>query len=299
MSGPATLLVVIGALYLLECIVAVPGGLVAFRGTARASWRLLGGGFRIGTRGTRLHFVPLLPWESGLLFAGGEADLAPNRTSPPREPGTSAPDFDIAAVRERIAGFRAATAALRVDAVAMFALVFIVSPAIVQLLGWDASWPFVAVAVIVIAGFIVGDHRRAHADLFPETRAPIGTLVTLALSPASAMRACDPLAREVLARRHTLAVACVLCPSAEFERIAAGCVRAWRRGEPPLPTAEAFLTSQLGDLGRLAAAPERRDASARSYCPSCLAEFVVESGACEECGGVGLEPFGERVATHA
>lgn len=294
MSGPAALLVVVGALYLLECIVAVPGGQVAFRGTARASWSVVTGGFRIGGHGRRLVFVPLMPWARGVLLAGGAVGADRSFGSDAGSPRV--PSFDVPLVRTRVAQLDAATSALRVDSLSMFALVFVLSPAAVRLLGWDATWPFIMTGVVAIAVLVAGDYRRAHADLFPRSGgAQFGILLTLAVSPASAMRAGDSLARALVADQHALAVARAACPPEEYERLAAGHVRSWRRGEPRDRGAEEFIASTLGDPARLISAPGRRDESALAYCPGCLAEFAIASGECEQCG-VELEPFAERTA---
>ena len=292
MSGPAALLATLGALYLIECIAAVPGGYTAFRGTARASWRAVADGLRFGTRGARLVFLPLLPWTRGLVLAADDAV-----------------SLDAAQVREWIAAWRDAAAALRVDAVGMFALVFVLGPIFVRFFGWSASWPFLAIGVVVLAALIVGDFRAAHARLFPERRGvPAAALFTIALSPASAMRAPDLLLRELVARHHPLAVAQALCEREQYEYLAGRWMREQRRLQAiacgdgrqaaeqsamrdPRSAIEAFITATVREPHSLLGPPARRDADAVSYCPSCLDEYSLAAGACDDCGGVALARF--------
>ena len=287
MSGPAALLLTLGALYLLECIAAVPGGHTAFRGTVRASWRILGAGMPYGREGARVVFLPLLPWMHGLM-------MADDRSS----------SLDAGHVRERIAAWRDATGALRVDAVGMFVLIFGLAPLSVRMLGWQVSWPFLAIGLVVMALLIVGDYRAAHAQLHPERGgAPFSVLMTIALSPASAMRAPDVLLRRLLIGQHPLAVAHVLCREAEYERMAGECLRAQARVCRESRDVErdtvrngaiaAFIASTVRDVAKLTAAPVPRDADAASYCPSCLDEYALASGSCTDCGGVELVPFSQ------
>lgn len=292
MSGPAALLATLGALYLIECIAAVPGGHSAFRGTARASWRAVTGGLRFGTRGARLVLLPLLPWTRGMMLASDRSTM-----------------LDAGAVRARIDAWKEATAALRVDAIGMFVLVFGLGPLSVRFLGWQPSWPFLAIGALVIAGLLVGDYREAYRRLLPErSGAPFAALATMALSPASAMRAPDALLRELVMQHHPLAVAHVSCDAEEYERLAGAWLREQRRleavrargiapiveehiGGPSRAAIEAFIAATVRDPQALAGPPARRDPDAVAYCPSCLDEYVLGEGECEDCGGVALERF--------
>jgi hypothetical protein len=286
MSGPAALLATLGALYLVECIIAVPGRHVAFRGTARASWRLIEAGLRYGGTGARIALLPLLPWTHGVVLASEDAAL-----------------LDASAVRARIDAWHDATGALRMDAIGMFALVFGLGPLLVRTLGWQATWPFVAIGVVVIALLIVGDYRAAHAELFPERKgAGFAVLMPIAVSPASAMRAPDVLLRELVVEHHPVAVARVLCHPDEYDRIAGAWLRERRRrdslgaddadsGHPQRAAIEAFISRTVRDPERLLGPPERRDPDAVSYCPSCLDEYALVDGECADCGGMVLQRF--------
>ena len=286
MSGPAALLLTLGALYLLECIAAVPGGHTAFRGTVRASWRIPGAGMPYGREGARVVFLPLLPWMHGLM-------LADDRSS----------SLDAGQVRARIAAWRDATGALRVDAVGMFVLIFGLAPLSVRLLGWPVSWPFLAIGLVVMALLIVGDYRAAHAELHPERGgAPLPVLMTIALSPASAMRASDVLLRGLVMEQHPLAVAHALCSQRDYEALAGAWFREQRRRtaartqQHPDENAASigeFIRETIGDPDRLNAPPRRRDPDAHSYCPTCLSEYTSTSGECSDCDGVPLERFAQ------
>jgi hypothetical protein len=277
MSGPEALLVTLGALYLIECITAVPGGHAAFRGTARASWRLVMAGMRAGASGSRIVFFPFLPWMHGLVLASEASST-----------------LDVRTVRERVDGWRRATGALRVDSIGMFVLVFVLAPIFVRFFGWESSWPFLVLGVVVLALLIVGDYRAAHAELHPDgPRAPLSVLMTIGLSPASAMRAPDVLLRKLLVTHHPLVVASVLLPTADYEGVASAWMRERRRLESLAPddavlrsgdVIEAFIVATVEDVGRLAGPPAPRDPGAVSYCPSCLDEFVLADGQCSDCG---------------
>lgn len=292
MSGPATLLATLATLYVIECIVIIRGGQVAFRGTLRGGWCVVRGGLSIGGAGARIVLLPLLPWMRGMLVTSWSGDGRPVR------PGE---------IRARSAALDQATIALRIDALAMAVMVFLAGPLAVRLVGWTVAWPLLLAGVLVIALLIVGDFRAAASAVEPgATRGSrMPALVTFALSPAAAMRAEDVLLRSALAGHSALAVAHVLCTREEFERLAAEWIRSRRRGEavvgaavgpgsghgPERTAMEEFIATVAPELLRTGAAPRRQDPDARSYCPSCACEFAIMEGACEACGGVALERF--------
>lgn len=297
MSSPSALLVLIGALYLLECIVTIPSGWVAFRASGRGSWAVVSGGMALGEGGWRLAMAAVAPWCAGLLLVPvvppGSAD----------EPGARAA-FDRDTIRGRMADARAALAPARVDAVAAFAWIFGFAPLMVWTFGWNASWPTFLLSFPLFALLIVGDARRAFTMMNDGRSPPLSLLVMIALSPAAAMRAADPLMRTLLARHHPLAVASVLCERNAYERFAEEVMRSRRRGAPPeggdeapasgierLQAAEADLIALTIPGARFTEPPARRDPSARAYCPACLLEYVVRDGACDDCGGVALESY--------
>ncbi|HUF28269.1 MAG TPA: hypothetical protein VMM18_14930 [Gemmatimonadaceae bacterium] len=302
MSSPSALLVLIGALYLIECVAVVPGGYVAFRPTTRGSWAVVSGGMRLGEQGRRLVLAAVAPWRAGLLLVPAVPPGAAD------EPGARLA-FDRETIGALMARARAAIAPVRVDGVAAFVWIFGLAPLMVWTLGWSASWPTFLLSVPLFGLLVVGDARRAFRMINDGRSAPVSLLVTMALSPAAAMRAADPLMRAVLARHHALAVASVLCDQDAYERFAEECVRARRRvarssieepaGEPPANAADHVLAAAEADLvartipgaARFTQPPARRDPSALAYCPACLLEYVVRDGACEDCGGVVLERY--------
>ena len=50
-----------------------------------------------------------------------------------------------------------------------------------------------------------------------------------------------------------------------------------------------FLLAENIEAELLLAPPTPRDAHSRTYCPACLTQYVIEEGACADCGGVHLE----------
>ena len=152
----------------------------------------------------------------------------------------------------------------------------------------------------------------AHSVLYPscvkERRKRCAMMV---LSPATAMRAPSTLSRNMFASFHPVAVAAVLCARQTFLEFA----RPFFLDLHSAPTescaadSASFRTEQwfrdhlgsqlLGvlhsvgvEVAELVKAP-LPDPDARSYCPRCHSQFVLENGTCKDCGGLQLKPFNE------
>jgi hypothetical protein len=131
------------------------------------------------------------------------------------------------------------------------------------------------------------------------------------LSPASAIRAHDVLARPLLEGFHPVAIARLFCTQARFFAMAGEFLRELRFPALPRcpcrePTAaeterfasaialralERFLRRNQMDPQELLQSPMRADQTSRSFCPRCLAQFTAVTGICQDCGGVALVPF--------
>ena len=124
--------------------------------------------------------------------------------------------------------------------------------------------------------------------------------MVLALSPFSAIRATDVLLRDLFCTFHPLAVACVLLSKgdarAQAERNlrqslfrtdqdAASSDAAMRRA------LESFLAKTGIPREELLCPPRRESQNCQTYCPLCLAQFVLAEGECPDCGDVQLKQF--------
>jgi hypothetical protein len=99
------------------------------------------------------------------------------------------------------------------------------------------------------------------------------------LSPISAVRIVDVLARHLLAAWHPVAVASVLCGRDDYLALArAAC---FSMAEDGCARLVAFLR-EAGDWEAVQAAPEAEDGCA-AYCPACHAQFGERASQCPDC----------------
>jgi hypothetical protein len=124
--------------------------------------------------------------------------------------------------------------------------------------------------------------------------------MVLALSPFSAIRANDVLLRDLFCDFHPLAVGCVLL-SKEESRVQAE--RHFRQvlfrmdwnvtssDAPMRRVLESFLMKNGIPPEELLSAPQRESENCETYCPLCLAQFVLAEGECPDCGDVQLKKF--------
>jgi len=169
-------------------------------------------------------------------------------------------------------------------------------------------WPALLATLLGVLLFTWIETYRVHRRLYPEERGDRAMkMFMLVLSFPAAARAKAWLARDALANYHPLAVASVLLTG---PRLVAAAKAAWlslkhplglipEGAEPDLRAARERLSRvyqkllrEVGiDPAELERPPTPGNATARSYCPRCLEEYVEVSGACPDCRSVERRPF--------
>ena len=199
------------------------------------------------------------------------------------------------AIRKRLELFSQCTGLLNSLCLSLFLLVFVAAPFNIYLFGLHRVWLTLLVMLIVFSVAVLWAFRNASRRLNPEAPGvDVKHLVTIALSPLAAIRAADPIASDLLADFHPIAVACALLPPENFLAFAGRELRNVKFVLQDACLEECimdFLRSQNADPQSLLASPDPLDASCRTYCPACLAQYRVEEGACRDCDGVSLRPL--------
>jgi hypothetical protein len=200
--------------------------------------------------------------------------------------------FDLPRARERLEVFQRESRKIRWLANILFGYLFVAAPALIYGLGLRFTWiPLLAgMFLITVATGIL--FARAHRTLYGERASDtrFSAALTIGLSPANAVRACDSLSRRLFTEFHPLCLARLLCGDASFREQAA---RWLARVRYPNPTEaamtgggelEAFLVSQKLQAGELLAPPVEREPGSVTYCPRCRSLFVAQTGTCADCG---------------
>lgn len=220
--------------------------------------------------------------------------------------------LDAKAARQRWEEFQSRSASLRWLGNLLFVYLFVMAPGLIWYFGFRLAGLWVA-AGLLAQTFTIGWHFwRAHGALYPggseERFAPF---LTMLLAPPTAIRAHDLLARRLVENFHPLAVAAAFCPGAPFQRLARRVLLDLRFPVlPAAPSSEAAVVQTeerfrgvlleeceqaVERAGRkpseLAQPPARSEATHRSYCPRCDAQYEVEKGICADCGGRALAAF--------
>lgn len=224
----------------------------------------------------------------------------------------AAASFDTQAIEKRWQELRGQSRHLRWLGNALFAYVFAVVPAVLWFVGLALSWLGLLIGLLVLAVATAVRFYRAHRALYPDAEDERFThTLTIALSPANAMRALDALSRPLLEAFHPLAVARVVLPQADFQTLARRILLDLRHpalpscpGDDPAARAaeahwrKAVLTAAEEMLQRggtqsdgLCCPPKPADESCRAYCPRCGAQFTSPEARCEDCGGLALTRF--------
>jgi hypothetical protein len=209
--------------------------------------------------------------------------------------------FDTKKVAQRLEEYWAHTVFLRTACVLLFAFLFLIAPVLVRLRGLERVWPVLLAYLIWSLAWIGWSFLRAHRALYPEQKdGRWQQVMVLALSPFSAIRANDVLLRDLFCAFHPDAVGYVLLSKDEARVQAERNLRHsmfrmdWHftsSDAPMLRALQAFLMKVGMPPGDLLNAPQRESENCQTYCPLCLAQFVLAEGECPDCGDVQLKKF--------
>ena len=223
-----------------------------------------------------------------------------------------AASLDTKAVENRWQEYRRPAQGLQWLSNALVVYVFAVVPAVVWFVGVRLSGLGVLVGLLALTIAAAALFRRAHRALYPGAEDECFThTLTIALSPANAMRAHDALSRPLLEDFHPLAVAKVLLSEVAFQNLARSVLLDLRN--PALPwcpandaaargaeafsrqvlreAIESFLKQSGVEPDGLCRAPKPADETCRAFCPRCHAQFTAVGGTCTDCGGLALVAF--------
>ena len=209
--------------------------------------------------------------------------------------------FDTKKVAERLEEYKSRAVLLRTTCVLLFAFLFLMAPVLIRLRGLERIWPVLLAYLIWSLAWVGWSFLRAHRTLYPEQKeGRWQQAMVLVLSPFSAIRANDVLLRDLFCAFHPVAVASVLLSKedarAQAERNlrqslfrtdgdAASSDAAMRRA------LESFLAKNGMPREELLRPPRRESQNCQTYCPLCLAQFVLAEGECPDCGDVQLKEF--------
>jgi hypothetical protein len=209
--------------------------------------------------------------------------------------------FDTEKVALRLEEYKAQTVFLRTACVLLLVFLFLVAPVLIRLRGLERIWPVLLAYLIWSLAWIGWSFLSAHRTLYPEQKeGRWQQVMILALSPFSAIRANDVLLRDLFCAFHPVAVGCVLLSKEESRVLAERNLRQslFRMDGDPTSSDAAIrraLESFLMKIGmppeELLNAPQRESDNCQTYCPLCLAQFVLAEGECPDCGDVQLKKF--------
>jgi hypothetical protein len=227
--------------------------------------------------------------------------------------------LDVPALKKRHEACEQRARSLRVPANVLFGYLYLLAPGLVSQFGMNhVGWPLLA-GLLVQTFAISLMFGRAHRALYPgEKEDRFRHVLTMLLSPPTAIRAHDILSRHSLEAFHALAAANVLCSPSRFKSLArralidlqlppqavsssrdagTGAVEHGYRGVLS-ERIKAFVLQAGYDPAALVHPAPPMDPAVRSYCPRCGQEFLLDSGHCQDCGGQPLVayPMTSRVA---
>jgi hypothetical protein len=216
--------------------------------------------------------------------------------------------FDVPAIRSRRESAQASLKPLRLAGSALWAAIFILFPLAVWRWGWTPPL-WIGIPALYLASFwIARKLHHLHDQWFPEARDDRFRLVLLAaLSPVTAVRAAEVLARPRFEEFHPAAVAMALLPQDSADAFSAQLWRELRHPRMPLPALD-DATNQILDrwqerlrnafreaavsngfnIARWESPPLKSDPSHVRFCPRCHSQTTAAASICTECGGIPL-----------
>ena len=195
-----------------------------------------------------------------------------------------------------------------------FLFLFVATPVLVTFFGLLTLFIPVVVVSVALAVQISIMFFRAHKKLYPhESQERIEDVVKMVLCPPVSIRATDLLTRHLLSEYSPAVVAALLSGSAaqEFVRAfildlqhplkhevsdeASAEIMVWAASEQLRHCFE-HINRTGNSRPEVFLAPHQPVGNSISYCPRCGCQFVVSSGVCPDCPGVGLLAFPQREA---
>jgi hypothetical protein len=221
--------------------------------------------------------------------------------------------LDVKAARDESAAAVSRTRGLLIACNVLWVYLYVACPALTSLFG--LTWlilPLVFAGLLIHIPIVVW-FARLHGRACPSERSQrIEQVFRMCLCPPMAIRAVDAVTRHALWRHHPAAAAVALCRRPEAESLAGLTARDLRYpASMPLEGDAARIESSFRSilarrLEAMAAAEGialRRHpddshvaADSRAFCPRCLNVFSVETGVCQDCQNVKLEPLPARHA---
>jgi hypothetical protein len=300
MTDVDAFLVALAGFYLIECLVWIPEDCLAFVSRLGNRWHEVRPGQCFGNqRGGLLLLNPVPSW--GGVFLCQSSPAANARLTAATTDATGNP-LDTRAVAMRLDESRRHARGLRPLCVILWLCLFVAVPLLVRTPEAIRYLKILLVACAAQMAAIAMIYSRAYGKLYPGEK-DARQLALVALFPPATIRAHDALTRRLLARFHPLAVAKVLAPEADFKHLARELIFENRHllpdsqpaGNPDqmrmAQTLEKFCAEAGLDLHELDAPPQPLDATCRSYCPRCRAQFTTLEGECTECIGIKLRPI--------
>ena len=203
------------------------------------------------------------------------------------------PRFALDRLKERLQLFSRSTELLNSMCISLYIYSFLILPAGIYMFGLQRVWLSLLLALVLYIFLILWAFRRAQRSLYPQRQdRHLQPLLAITLSPFAAMRGIDSLAADLLENFHPIVVACALLRAEDFLQFAGRELRRikFTTHDPILENLiRRFLLAQKIDPELLLKPPAPNDPYSRTYCPVCLTQYVIEEGACNDCGGVPLK----------
>jgi len=201
--------------------------------------------------------------------------------------------FALDTLKERLQLFSKCTELLNFIRISLYAFIFLVVPVGIYILGLQRIWLSLLLTLVFYVFLILWAFRRAERRLYPRRQdRDLQPLLAITLSPFAAIRAIDFLAADLLENFHPIAIACAFLRAEDFLQFAGRELRRikFTTHDTLLENViRKFLLVQKIDPESLLKPPAPSDPYSRTYCPVCLTQYVIEEGACNDCGGVPLK----------
>jgi len=207
--------------------------------------------------------------------------------------------FDTKKISARLEEYRDRAGLLRVAVVVLLTFLFLLAPFLIRFWGLERIWPLLLAYLVWSLGWVGWSFWRLHRQLYAEVKEGRWQQVMVhALSPFSAIRANDLLLRDLFCAFHPVAVGHVLMSNKESRAQAERLLRqAVFRSDQSADSSDASMRRALENFLKknempreeLLQAPKRESENCQTYCPLCLAQFVLAEGQCPDCGDVPLK----------
>jgi len=286
MYDEISIIIVLLALYMIECIIWIPVGSVAFIH---------------GNKG----WYPVDPSEifgnkkGGFIFINPLSLLVPTYAIRPDRHNQNKDSFSLAKAKKRIRRFIQISRPLILSCRIIQIYILILIPILLLTFGLQRSLIPLGIILYLMAIAVSAIFSHTHKKLYPMNKEErISSMVGMILCPPTAVKAPTILSLRLLAGFNPVTISRILCGKDDTHSLARKLLlepEDFILGRKRITKSMKRVEALDIKASELLIPPTVKDESSHTYCPRCHGQYEVLEGICNDCSSIALISFKSKI----